>query len=110
MGLDCFWMDKRGNTVYLKFEPPLNLTGGLCSEHGNGSFRGKVYEDVIRELTGHTLYVELDECEIKDIAEKLERAKLSEIEGLIERDEFEDLKRMFKEYSRVRGIRLVPYF
>ena len=36
--------------------PEVNLTGGIMSGHGDGSFRGKVYEDMFAAMTGDTLY------------------------------------------------------
>ena len=32
------------------------LCGGMFSGHGNGSFRGKVYNDFVEEITRESLY------------------------------------------------------
>lgn len=117
MGLDCFWKNEKDDIVILDFDPPLKLCGGLFSEHGNGSFRGQVYADIIKDLTGYSLYTELNEDDIKDIAEKLENADPEDVDKVfllstydVKKEDFEDLKRMFKKYSQVKNIKLVPWY
>ena len=59
MGLDSFWRHPIEGTPDLEFNPPLTLCGGMLSGNGQGSFRGKVYEDVIKSITGVSLYQSL---------------------------------------------------
>jgi hypothetical protein len=49
MGLDCFWV-RRGHKV--TFDPPLNLVGRVFSGHGKGSFRGQIYANFIKSVSG----------------------------------------------------------
>ena len=58
MGLDNYWSLKDSDKDHPKFSPPLNLCGGLFSEHGTKSFRGKVYSSFFEEELGLTLYRE----------------------------------------------------
>jgi len=55
---------------------PAVLVGGLFSGHGNGpSFRGKVYDGYVFEVTGVSLYQEYIPPEVvKEMADKLEKA------------------------------------
>lgn len=51
----------------------INLCGGMLSGNGDdGSFRGKVYDDLVQEVTGQTLYQELIDPEtVKEMAQAL---------------------------------------
>ena len=88
-----------------KFDPPIHLVGGMFSCHGKYSFRGKVYSDIIEKTWGCGLY--LDEIPNKDILEialSLENADYEMIKDCyphhtMSKDEFFDLKRMFRAYA-----------
>ena len=73
MGLDNFWV-----MPYDKSEPPaveLNppLCGGILSGASSNSFRGKVYANLIKTVTGVSLYEEeIPNEEVKRMADKLE--------------------------------------
>jgi hypothetical protein len=105
MGLDSFWKLPKGTGDPL-FEPELHLCGGMCSNHGQGSFRGKVYNYFIENATGQTLYAEvIDNIKVKDMAKKLQEYldtrnldDFAEVYGL-EISELKDLCRMFNTYS-----------
>lgn len=56
MGLDNYW--KKDETTDGFVEGEFNVCGGICSGHGNASFRGKVYNSIIEEITGMSLYQE----------------------------------------------------
>jgi hypothetical protein len=107
MGLDSFWELPEG-AEDPSFEPELHLCGGLCSGHGQGSFRGKVYNYFIENTTGQTLYAEvIDNIKVQDMAKKLQiyldtqnLNDLTELYGL-EIFELKDLCQMFNTYAKV---------
>lgn len=108
MGLDNYWM--KLEPVYIGKE--YKLCGGIFSGHGDGSFRGKVYNKFIEDMTEYSLYDELDQDDIKQIAEKLNKLKYNkrwEEEYSIKKREFESLKEMFNDYSQIDGIKLIPW-
>jgi len=110
MALDNYWM-LNGEVYYLDFEPKLHLCGGILSGYGSGSFRGEVYAELIEEKTGYSLYQDLNQEQIKDIADKLEKVQYDEVEETgIYQEEFEDLKRMFREYSKIDRIELHAWY
>ena len=47
MGLDCYWY-KEDKTETAKVDAELNLEGGMFSGEGQDSFRGKVYDEIVR--------------------------------------------------------------
>jgi len=115
VGLDNYWV--KDDKIYLiKFEPPLRVCGGVYSNSRCGSFRGKVYKELIFYLTQISLYEELSQPYIKKIAEILQKTSYDELpenfcDGYqIEKEEYEDLRRMFAEYAKVDGIKLVPWY
>ena len=55
MGLDNFWELPEG-VPHPNFDPPLNLWGGLFSDHGCKSFRGKMYSTFCDMVMGINLY------------------------------------------------------
>ena len=69
MGLDCYIVhgndrDKAFTSKDDERIKDVSLCGGMFSGYGNdGSFRGKVYEPLIQELSNgdHTWYIEQDE-------------------------------------------------
>jgi hypothetical protein len=50
MGLDSIWKMPDG-VNHPAFEPALDLCGGLFSGFGQGSFRGKVYNEFIEHVS-----------------------------------------------------------
>lgn len=110
MGLDCIWQDVDASAS--EIDPPLHLCGGAFSEHGKGSFRGKVYDKLIKEITGHSLYKELPNVAINEIADILATTTLAMVVSkgfAIGEDEYNDLCRMFRYYGD-HGARLVPWY
>lgn len=110
MGLDSYWVapcecqeDQTCPKCSIpEFTPPLRLVGGILSGHGAGSFRGKVYADVIEEITGVSLYTEkIEPPVVKHMAAKLRAAAPPNSHEYSEfRDgEWEDLVRMFEAYA-----------
>lgn len=74
MGLDNFWS--------AAVEGDFNVCGGMFSGHGNESFRGKVYSDLVERVTGVSLYEDsIDNGTILDMADKLEEAAKADPEG-----------------------------
>ena len=102
MGLDNIWKkNKEENGV---IEGDFKLCGGVFSGHGNDSFRGKVYDRFVEDVTGVSLYGDPETFEIPNetvnqMADDLEATvwRDSYIENYdIEEEEFKDLVRMFR--------------
>lgn len=101
MGLDSFWKTETKPA----FSRPLHLCGGMFSEHGEDSFRGKVYDDFIFAMTEISLYQEeMSNDDVRKIADKLESLEYDpawdERFGLTA-ETFDDLKLMFRGYADV---------
>ena len=84
MGLDNYLKTEDGELVADCVEicaelKDLQLTGGLFSGHGdNGSFRGKVYNNYVEDVTGESLYQErIDSVTLAKMAEAI-RADIKE--------------------------------
>ena len=117
MGLDSYWVDPETRDVMeLVFQLTLKLVGGVLSEHGNGSFRGKVYNAFIEAVTGQSLDQDLiPNAVVREMATALENVLNADIEPILvpgqsndlkpERrthpsvEELHDLKRMFRAYA-----------
>jgi len=114
MGLDSMWVVPVINAKNEDpdFDPPLRLVGGVFSEHGRGSFRGKVYSDIIENITGVNLYQgTIPSPTIREMSEKLEAFELTEefyednriwVGQTFEEysEQINDLKRMFAAYAK----------
>jgi hypothetical protein len=116
MGLDSYWLKlcKPGETApVITFDPPLNLISGIMSEHGEGSFRGKVYAETIEHLSEISLYQELMEnTNVQNIATALEQhientQHEPEIESID--PDLKDLARMFRAYGNA-GYSLIGWW
>jgi hypothetical protein len=117
MGLDSYWVDPETRDVMeLAFQPTLKLVGGVLSEHGNGSFRSKVYNTFIEAVTRQSLYQDLiPNAVVREMATALEGVPEADIQPEPESehsdglkperqthpsvDELRDLKRMFRAYA-----------
>ena len=107
MGLDSFWkLPKRKKKPV--FEPELMLCGGMLSGHGNGSFRGKVYDHLIESVTGVSLYQEeIDDETVCLMADALDANPYDTLPeewtdgdyGNVAADEYHDLQRMFRAFA-----------
>lgn len=111
MGLDSFW-ELPGKNKKIKFDPPLRLCGGMLSAHGEGSFRGKVYDTLVETVTGQSLYQEvispevvkkmaqsLSKTEFDTLPEPMRTTQVESSEYAVTRLEYEDLRRMFSQYA-----------
>jgi hypothetical protein len=111
MGLDNFWVDQNNKQAPVKAN--LNLCGGLLSDSGNSSFRGKVYDHLVSEVTGQTLYSDDIPNElVAQMAEKLSSCTISSAQTIdpnIVAQELEDLKLMFKLHAEA-GHKLVGWW
>lgn len=110
MGLDSFWKHPVEGTPDPEFDPPLALCGGMFSGNGRGSFRGKVYAEVIKDITGVSLYQEhIPNEAVREMAKALEEwtdgqdADYEDEEGLF------DLSRMFNAYANA-GFELIGWW
>jgi len=109
MGLDSIWRIGTGANGVIKaqkiiFRPQLNLVGGIFSGHGKGSFRGGYYNEFITQQTGVSLKQKtISNIKVKKISDQLQ--KMYWYIGLkkrykISKQEFNDLRRMFKRYAK----------
>lgn len=104
MGLDSFWVD--ANREVVGVEGDFNICGGMLSDHGNRSFRGKVYSDIIKQITGESLYQEYISPEkVKEMSKALEETTYDEVCTIdssrqLEEKEYSDLVAMFSAHSK----------
>ena len=102
MGLDNYWI-MPGEKPHPNFDPPLNLCGGLFSNNGVESFRGKVYSKFCEEVMDINLYSEsISSKELLVATKKLSSWMLtkSSYDDLNE-EEINDLYRMFSTYANL---------
>ncbi len=104
MGLDSYWRNPETDEILLlDFDPPLRLVGGMFSEYGNGSFRGKVYAPLLEAVTGVSLYQQrISNHVIREMADVLDRTPFDpkfQIEYGVSEQEYRDLQRMFRAYA-----------
>ena len=103
MGLDNYWMKSKDEAGVIEGE--FKVCGGMFSDNGNDSFRGKVYHRLVEDITGISLYGYTNESNeisneiVKDMTEGLEATEWrdSYIQNYdIEEQEFKDLVKMFR--------------
>ena len=102
MGLDNIWKKSKDENGVIEGE--FKICGGVFSGHGNDSFRGKVYNRLVEDITGVSLYGDPETCEVPVEAVKQMAIDLEETEWRdsyiqnydIEEEEFKDLVRMFR--------------
>lgn len=103
MGLDSILVNNsRFPFENVDIDPPLRLCGGMLSGNGSGSFRGKVYNDVVEYVTGVSLYQELIAADVvKQMADKLEAKTFVQLKNIFDVNEQEwiNLQRMFRAYA-----------
>ena len=73
MGLDNFWRLKEGQS-HPDFDPPLTLCGGLFSNSGKESFRGKVYSEFFDDVLSINLFQ--DSISTEELIEGLYRLNI----------------------------------
>ena len=101
MGLDSIW--KSPKRVWFWKKP--DLAAGLCSGHGQGSFRGGRYNDTISAISQYSLY---SYEQVKEIADALVSLSFEtamrlvrEKEGVeLDEAEYADLTRVFAKYAK----------
>ena len=102
MGLDNLWKKSKDENGVI--EGDFKICGGMLSENGNDSFRGKVYYRFIEDVTEVSLYGDPDTGlipneTVKKMADDLEATEWrdSYIENYdLTEQEFRDLVRMFR--------------
>lgn len=71
MGLDNFWRkdeDTPGNIDHVR-----GVCGGLFSSNGSNSFRGQQYSNIVKHVTGVSLYEDKIDCDtIKTMNEAIQ--------------------------------------
>jgi hypothetical protein len=116
MGLDNLW--KKNDNEDAQVEGNFQICGGLFSDNGNTSFRGKVYHRFVEDITGISLYGYTNETNvisneiISEMADGLEATEWrdSYIQNYdIEEQEFKDLVRMFRLHADA-GHYLVAFY
>lgn len=114
MGLDNYWYLPAGRKDPTK-NKEFRLYGGMFSGNGQGSFRGGVYEPLIKEATGDEYSLYSDILFNKDLIVILEALnkfkfrvrKWSQYD--IDEKQFEDLKKMFELYIKADAILISWY-
>lgn len=102
MGLDNYWMKSKDEAGVIEGE--FKVCGGMYSDNGNDSFRGKVYHRFVEDVTEVSLYGDPETGEIpnetvKQMADDLETTEWRDsyiINYDIEEEEFKDLVKMFR--------------
>jgi hypothetical protein len=102
MGLDNIWKKNKDENGVIEGE--FKICGGVFSGNGNDSFRGKVYERFVEDVTGVSLYGDPETFEtsnetVKQMADDLDATEWrdSYIQNYdIEEQEFKDLVKMFR--------------
>ncbi len=115
MGLDNYWMKNKEELG--RIEGDFKVCGGMFSNNGNDSFRGKVYCRFIEDVTQVNLYGHPDTGVIpneiaKKMADDLEATEWrdSYVENYdIEEYEFKDLVRMFRLHADAGHYLLASY-
>lgn len=75
----------------------INLIGGMMSGNGDNSFRGKVYNDLIEEITGQSLYEEYIPPEtVSEMADRLSEINSKGFEKYDKNLDFEDIEDLIK--------------
>ena len=102
MGLDNYWMKSKDEAGVIEGE--FKVCGGIYSDNGNDSFRGKVYHRFVEDVTNVSLYGDpetgvIPNETVKQMADDLETTEWrdSYIQNYyIEEEEFKDLVKMFR--------------
>jgi hypothetical protein len=102
MGLDNYWMKSKDEAGIIEGE--FKICGGMYSENGNDSFRGKVYHRFVEDVTNVSLYGDPETNEIpnetvKQMADDLETTEWRDsyiVNYDIEEQEFKDFVKMFR--------------
>ena len=99
MGLDNYWKKNEGETA--EIEEAEGVCAGMFTDHGQTSFRGKLYADLVEQATGVSLYQEEIPSEvIMKMADDLDAFDIREYDcepGFdIDDKEFQSLKKMFR--------------
>lgn len=102
MGLDNYWMKAKEELGHIEGE--FKVCGGMFSDNGNDSFRGKVYHRFVEDVTEISLY---GDCETNEISNETVKKMADDLEATewrdsyiekydIEKQEFKDLVKMFR--------------
>lgn len=118
MGLDSFFKIKKYSTPEWK-KLNVKLCGGLFSGEGaDYSFRGKVYNDLVQQVTGISLYsFEISNSDLIEMSNKLQETKYDIKWGAINKypyditkQEYADIKKIFKIAAETENCVLVGWW
>lgn len=112
MGLDNFWVDDSNEPG--KVDGNYNICGGLCSGHGNNSFRGKVYNSIVEKVTGVSLYSDkINNDQVVTMDEKLRHVSHEVAQSFsnyeVSDKEWNDFQIMWHEHAKA-GHHLVSWY
>lgn len=109
MGLDNFWVDSEGKQASVTGD--FKVCGGIFSGHGDSSFRGKVYANVVQEITGVSLYQDkIDNSTVRSMALKLQSENVDFALGFgFSAEEWNDFVLMFKKHAEA-GHQLISWW
>lgn len=112
MGLDNFWVGD--DSKHASVEGDFKICGGICSGHGNSSFRGKVYNDIVEKTTGVSLYsdkIDNDKVvEMDDAIRQVSYDLASRVSNYpIQEEEWSDFQVMWHEHAKA-GHHLVSWY
>ena len=108
MGLDNYWV-KPGEQDVCQLGTEHHVCGGMFSGNGNGSFRGKVYDRLVEDITDVSLYTDrISNEQVREMAKKLAETQFDP-KWDIEEVEWNGLVAMFQEYSEA-GCDLVAWY
>ena len=105
MGLDNYWKKDKDTDGVVEGE--FHVCGGICSGNGNDSFRGKVYNSIVEEITGISLYQ--DTISVEDVEMMNEIIQETTYEGAkscasydLGEEEWESFKKMWNAHAKAR--------
>lgn len=103
MGLDNYWKQNDGNDGFVAGE--FNVCGGICSGNGNDSFRGKVYNSIVENVTGVSLYNDkIPSDKIHEMNQKIQNCSLETAKEHssydIGKEEWDNFKKMWDAHTK----------
>lgn len=103
MGLDNYWKKNESDNGVI--DGDFKICGGICSGNGNDSFRGKVYNNIVSEITGVSLYDEkIPNDIICQMNEKIQNCDYETAQSFasyeLSKDEWADFQKMWDSHTK----------